>query len=66
MPFRGAKVVLGAPPCSRKPGSMAPDPLNSLEPALKFNLSLEKSGNFIPSGDWTPCVVHLLSDSAHV
>ena len=39
-------------------GSMPQTPLDSFEPTLEFNLSLEKSeksqgksGNFIPSGD---------------
>ena len=36
--------------------SMPPGPLNSLGPTLEFNFSIEKSGNFIPSGNWTPCV----------
>ena len=32
---------------------MSPDPLNSLGDTQEFNRSLEKSGNFVPPGDWT-------------
>ena len=62
----GQKSFWERPPVAESQEAWPQTPLNSLEPALKFNLSLEKSGNFIPSGDWTPCVMHLLSDSAHV
>ena len=35
-------------------GACPHNPLNSLRLMLEFNLSLKKSGNFIPSIDWTP------------
>ena len=37
-------------------GNMPPDPLNDLGHMLELNLGLEKSGDFILSGKWQPCV----------
>ena len=35
---------------------MPSDPLNGLGLMEELNLSLEKSGNFILSGKWQPCL----------
>ena len=36
-------------------GEHALRPLNVLRLTVEINFSLEKSGNFMPSGEWTPC-----------
>ena len=38
-------------------GQHAPRPPNGFRLTADFNLSLEKSGNSIPSGEWTPCIL---------
>ena len=37
-------------------------PVNGLEPTIELNLSMEKSGNSVPSGEWNPSK-HFLSVS---
>ena len=44
------EIGLGA--CSPR----TPMAINGLGPMIEFNLGLEKSGNFILSGKWQPCV----------